>query len=147
MKNRTTQNPKHQPPEQNPEKGTEAGIPEAHHHTPVYSKDSRRTDPLYTHSHGLYSLGVKRKEGGVFERLGRKEPVTSARSDSHRRSPQAQRTDVETRRRQQRQTRPKWRDHKVQRITSERGLNKLKDRKGNDVPKNVENICISKNVI
>ncbi|GJR70201.1 hypothetical protein Tco_0016266 [Tanacetum coccineum] len=45
-----------------------------------------------------------RKEGGVFERLGRKEPVTSARSDSHRRSPQAQRTDVETRRRQQRQT-------------------------------------------
>ncbi|GJS16791.1 reverse transcriptase domain-containing protein [Tanacetum coccineum] len=39
-----------------------------------------------------------RKEGGVFERLGRKEPVTSARSDSHRRSPQAQRTDVETRR-------------------------------------------------
>ncbi|GJW85476.1 reverse transcriptase domain-containing protein [Tanacetum coccineum] len=34
----------------------------------------------------------------------RKEPVTSARSDSHRRSPQAQRTDVETRRRQQRQT-------------------------------------------
>ncbi|GJY00479.1 hypothetical protein Tco_0357497 [Tanacetum coccineum] len=37
-----------------------------------------------------------RKEGGVFERLGRKEPVTSARSDSHRRNPQAQRIDVET---------------------------------------------------
>ncbi|GKB34504.1 hypothetical protein Tco_0879446 [Tanacetum coccineum] len=47
MKNRTTQSPKHQLPEQNPEKGTEAGIPEAHHHTPVYSKDSRRTDPLH----------------------------------------------------------------------------------------------------
>ncbi|GJX35450.1 reverse transcriptase domain-containing protein [Tanacetum coccineum] len=70
MKNRTTQNPKHQLPEQNPKKGKEAGIP----------------------------------EGGVFKRLGRKEPVTSAHSDSRRRSPQAQRTDVETRRRQQRQT-------------------------------------------
>ncbi|GKD97283.1 reverse transcriptase domain-containing protein [Tanacetum coccineum] len=45
-----------------------------------------------------------RKEGGVFERLGRKEPVTSAHSDSRRRSPQAQRTKVEIRRRQQRQT-------------------------------------------
>ncbi|GKA37053.1 reverse transcriptase domain-containing protein [Tanacetum coccineum] len=45
-----------------------------------------------------------RKEGGVFTRLGRKEPVTSARSDSRRRSPQAKRTEVETRRRQQRQT-------------------------------------------
>ncbi|GJX81839.1 reverse transcriptase domain-containing protein, partial [Tanacetum coccineum] len=45
-----------------------------------------------------------RKEEGVFKRLGRKEPVTSARSDSRRRSPQAQRTEVETRRRQQRQT-------------------------------------------
>ncbi|GJU40766.1 reverse transcriptase domain-containing protein [Tanacetum coccineum] len=45
-----------------------------------------------------------RKEGGVFNRLGRKEPVTSARSDSRRRSPQAKRTEVETRRRQQRQT-------------------------------------------
>ncbi|GJW32086.1 reverse transcriptase domain-containing protein [Tanacetum coccineum] len=45
-----------------------------------------------------------RKEGGVFNRLGRKEPVTSARSDSRRQSPQAKRTEVETRRRQQRQT-------------------------------------------
>ncbi|GJV09096.1 reverse transcriptase domain-containing protein [Tanacetum coccineum] len=49
--------------------------------------------------------GIKiRSQGGVFNRLGRKEPVTSARSDSHRRSPQAKRTEVETRRRQQRQT-------------------------------------------
>ncbi|GJW60376.1 reverse transcriptase domain-containing protein, partial [Tanacetum coccineum] len=45
-----------------------------------------------------------RKEGGVFNRLGRKEPVTSARSDSRRRSPQAKRTKVETRRHQQKQT-------------------------------------------
>ncbi|GJW67699.1 hypothetical protein Tco_0122123 [Tanacetum coccineum] len=45
-----------------------------------------------------------RKEGGVFNRLGRKEPVTSARSDSRRRSPQAKRTEVETRRRQQKRT-------------------------------------------
>ncbi|GKD04284.1 reverse transcriptase domain-containing protein, partial [Tanacetum coccineum] len=45
-----------------------------------------------------------RKEGGVFNRLGRKEPATSARFDSRRRSPQAKRTEVETRRRQQRRT-------------------------------------------
>ncbi|GKF89240.1 hypothetical protein Tco_0263203, partial [Tanacetum coccineum] len=38
-----------------------------------------------------------RKEGCVFNRLGRKEPATSARSDSRRRSPQAKRTEVETR--------------------------------------------------
>ncbi|GKD45411.1 hypothetical protein Tco_1270056 [Tanacetum coccineum] len=44
------------------------------------------------------------KEGGVFNRLGRKEPATSARSDSRRRSPQAKRTEVETRRRQQKRT-------------------------------------------
>ncbi|GKC96513.1 hypothetical protein Tco_1161955 [Tanacetum coccineum] len=42
-----------------------------------------------------------RKEGGVFNRLGRKEPSTFARSESRRRSPQAKRTEVETRRRQQ----------------------------------------------
>ncbi|GKB80051.1 reverse transcriptase domain-containing protein [Tanacetum coccineum] len=45
-----------------------------------------------------------RKEGGVFTRLGRKDPVTSERYDSRRRSPQAKRTEVETRRHQQRQT-------------------------------------------
>ncbi|GKE36347.1 hypothetical protein Tco_1459752 [Tanacetum coccineum] len=39
-----------------------------------------------------------RKEGGVFNRLGRKEPATSARSDSRRRSPQAKRTEAKTRR-------------------------------------------------
>ncbi|GJY63650.1 hypothetical protein Tco_0465110, partial [Tanacetum coccineum] len=31
----------------NLEEGTETGIPEAHHRTSVYSKDSRRTDPLH----------------------------------------------------------------------------------------------------
>ncbi|GJZ59906.1 hypothetical protein Tco_0615722 [Tanacetum coccineum] len=33
--------------DENLEEGTETGIPEAHHRTPVYSKDSRRTDPLH----------------------------------------------------------------------------------------------------
>ncbi|GJR11959.1 hypothetical protein Tco_0794611 [Tanacetum coccineum] len=37
-------------------------------------------------------------------RLGRKEPTTSARSDSRQRSPQAKRTEVEARRRQQKGT-------------------------------------------
>ncbi|GJZ42351.1 reverse transcriptase domain-containing protein [Tanacetum coccineum] len=37
----------------NPEEGTEAGIPEAHHHTPVFSKGLRSTDPLHRGSgHG-----------------------------------------------------------------------------------------------
>ncbi|GJS29597.1 hypothetical protein Tco_0490217 [Tanacetum coccineum] len=45
-----------------------------------------------------------RKEGGVFNRLGRKEPATSARSDSRRRSPQAKRAEVELRRHQQKGT-------------------------------------------
>ncbi|GJS11225.1 hypothetical protein Tco_0368021 [Tanacetum coccineum] len=45
-----------------------------------------------------------RKEGGVFDRLGRKEPATSARPDSRQRSPQAKRTEVEARRRQQKGT-------------------------------------------
>ncbi|GJX33410.1 hypothetical protein Tco_0243265 [Tanacetum coccineum] len=51
------------------------------------------------------------KEGGVFNRLGRKEPATSARSDSRRRSPQAKRTEVETRRRQQKRTPSQIRPH------------------------------------
>ncbi|GKC68721.1 reverse transcriptase domain-containing protein, partial [Tanacetum coccineum] len=42
-----------------------------------------------------------RKEEGVFNRLGRKELDTSARPGSRQRSPQAKRTEVETRRRQQ----------------------------------------------
>ncbi|GJU77276.1 reverse transcriptase domain-containing protein [Tanacetum coccineum] len=42
-----------------------------------------------------------RKEGGVFNRLGRKEPATSVRSGSRRRSPQAKRTEMQPRRHQQ----------------------------------------------
>ncbi|GJU59503.1 reverse transcriptase domain-containing protein [Tanacetum coccineum] len=45
-----------------------------------------------------------RKEGGVFNRLGRREPATSARPDSRQRSPQAKRTEVEARSRQQKGT-------------------------------------------
>ncbi|GJS53881.1 retrovirus-related pol polyprotein from transposon TNT 1-94 [Tanacetum coccineum] len=45
-----------------------------------------------------------RKEGGVFNRLRRKEPATSARPESRQRSPQARRTEVEARRRQQKGT-------------------------------------------
>ncbi|GKE80702.1 reverse transcriptase domain-containing protein, partial [Tanacetum coccineum] len=45
-----------------------------------------------------------RKEGGVFNRLGRKEPATSAHPDSRQRSPKANRIEVEARRRQQKGT-------------------------------------------
>ncbi|GKG30100.1 hypothetical protein Tco_0419998, partial [Tanacetum coccineum] len=47
---------------------------------------------------------LPRKEGGVFNRLGRKEPATFARPDIRQRSPQAKRTEVEARRRQQKGT-------------------------------------------
>ncbi|GJV45643.1 reverse transcriptase domain-containing protein [Tanacetum coccineum] len=52
----------------------------------------------------LHAASGPRKEGGVFNRLGRKEPATSARPDSRQRSPQAKRTEVEARRRQQKGT-------------------------------------------
>ncbi|GKA12765.1 hypothetical protein Tco_0692311 [Tanacetum coccineum] len=71
--------------------GEESGVKIRNHEESHYSESktpTARTEP-------------RRRHGG---RLGRKEPVTSARSDSHRRNPQAQRIDVETRRRQQRQT-------------------------------------------
>ncbi|GKD38524.1 hypothetical protein Tco_1258731, partial [Tanacetum coccineum] len=45
-----------------------------------------------------------RKEGGVFNRLGRKKPATTARSGSRRRSPQAKITEVQPRRHQQKGT-------------------------------------------
>ncbi|GKE92778.1 hypothetical protein Tco_1573873 [Tanacetum coccineum] len=51
-----------------------------------------------------YSESRSRKKGGVFNRLGRKEPATSVRSDSRQRSFQAKRTEVEARRRQQKGT-------------------------------------------
>ncbi|GJZ77570.1 reverse transcriptase domain-containing protein [Tanacetum coccineum] len=67
----------------------------------VYSKDhDKRLKKNRSHS----PQPRPRKEGGVFTRLGRKDPVTSERYDSRRRSPQAKRTEVETRRHQQRQT-------------------------------------------
>ncbi|GJS08254.1 Toll/interleukin-1 receptor domain-containing protein [Tanacetum coccineum] len=95
MPDREPKTPKPQP-ETEPRRRHEAAFPNPHHtHTCIKRlKKNRSPSPQPR----------PRKEGGVFERLGRKEPVTSARSDSHRRSPQAQRTDVETRRRQQRQT-------------------------------------------
>ncbi|GJU63574.1 reverse transcriptase domain-containing protein [Tanacetum coccineum] len=107
--------------------GEESGVKIRNHEESYYSESktpTARTEPRKRHG-GRYSRSPSphasvfkrlkknrspspqprpRKEGGVFERLGRKEPVTSARSDSHRRNPQAQRIDVETRRRQQRQT-------------------------------------------
>ncbi|GJR79424.1 reverse transcriptase domain-containing protein [Tanacetum coccineum] len=70
VEDRTTLNPRHPPPETEPrEEGAETRSP------------SPRPRP--------------RKEGGVFNRLGRKEPATSAHSDSRQRSPQAKRTEVE----------------------------------------------------
>ncbi|GKD32983.1 reverse transcriptase domain-containing protein [Tanacetum coccineum] len=107
--------------------GEESGVKIRNHEESYYSESktpTARTEPRKRHG-GRYSRSPSphasvfkrlkknrspspqprpRKEGGVFERLGRKEPVTSARSDSHRRNPQVQRIDVETRRRQQRQT-------------------------------------------
>ncbi|GJS57692.1 reverse transcriptase domain-containing protein [Tanacetum coccineum] len=107
--------------------GEESGVKIRNHEESHYSESktpTARTEPRRRHG-GRYSRSPSphasvfkrlkknrspspqprpRKEGGVFKRLGRREPVTSARSDSRRRSPQAQRTEVETRRRQQRQT-------------------------------------------
>ncbi|GJY40114.1 hypothetical protein Tco_0427384 [Tanacetum coccineum] len=82
MKNRTTLNLRHQLHEQNPEEGAETGIPEAHRHkitTQSVSKDLRGTYPLRALRRPPQPRS--RKEGGVFNRLGRKEPATSARPD------------------------------------------------------------------
>ncbi|GJR64398.1 hypothetical protein Tco_0010463 [Tanacetum coccineum] len=81
VKNRTTLNPRHQLPEQNLEEGTGG-------------KKCRSPSPRLR----------PQKEGSVFNRLGRKEPATSARPDSRQRSPQAKRVEVEAKRRQQRGT-------------------------------------------
>ncbi|GJY22534.1 hypothetical protein Tco_0396192 [Tanacetum coccineum] len=75
-----------------------------------------------------------RKEGGVFNRLGRKEPVTSARSDSRRRSPQAKRTEVETRRHQQRQTPSRATSQYSESEDSEGGPRESKTRSRNQTP-------------
>ncbi|GKE17830.1 hypothetical protein Tco_1425407 [Tanacetum coccineum] len=50
-----------------------------------------------------FTAARPRKKGGVFNSW-KKGTITSARSDSRRRSPQAKRTEVETRRRQQKRT-------------------------------------------
>ncbi|GKA50880.1 reverse transcriptase domain-containing protein [Tanacetum coccineum] len=88
--------------------GEESRVKTRSHEESHYSESktpTTRTEPRRRHGGRSPSPQPRpRKEGGVFERLGRKEPVTFAHSDSLRRSPQAQRTKVETRRRQQRQT-------------------------------------------
>ncbi|GKD74343.1 reverse transcriptase domain-containing protein [Tanacetum coccineum] len=71
--------------------GKESGIKIRSHKESHYSESktpTARTEP-------------RRRHG---DRLGRKEPATSAHSDSRQRSPQAKRTEVEARRRQQKGT-------------------------------------------
>ncbi|GKE43583.1 hypothetical protein Tco_1470867, partial [Tanacetum coccineum] len=72
MKSHITPNQKRQLPGQSPEEGMGASTPEARHQSP-------------------------RKKGGVFNRLGRKEPGAYTRSDSHHQSSQAKRTEVPAR--------------------------------------------------
>ncbi|GJX51427.1 reverse transcriptase domain-containing protein [Tanacetum coccineum] len=107
--------------------GEESGVKIRSHEESHYSESktpTARTEPRRRHG-GRYSRSPSphasvfkrlkkyrspsprlrpRKEGGVFNRLGRKEPATSARPDSRQRSPQAKRTEVEARRRQQKGT-------------------------------------------
>ncbi|GJV75358.1 hypothetical protein Tco_1506942 [Tanacetum coccineum] len=70
-----------------------------------------------------------RKEGGVFNRLGRKEPATSSRPDSRQRSPQAKRTEVEARRRQQKGTPSRTTSQYSESEDSEGGHRKSKSRR------------------
>ncbi|GJW68331.1 reverse transcriptase domain-containing protein, partial [Tanacetum coccineum] len=63
------------------------------------------------------------------DRLGRKEPATSARSDSRRRSPQEKRTEVETGRRQQKRTPSRTTSQYSESEDSERGHWKSKSRR------------------
>ncbi|GJV28619.1 reverse transcriptase domain-containing protein [Tanacetum coccineum] len=65
-------------------------------------KVSSREESHYSESKTLTAQTEPRRRHG--DRLGRKEPVTSTRSDSRQRSPQAKRTEVEARRRQQKGT-------------------------------------------
>ncbi|GKC61277.1 reverse transcriptase domain-containing protein [Tanacetum coccineum] len=107
--------------------GEESGVKIRSHEESHYSESktpTARTEPRrrhgdrYSRSPSPYASVFKRlkknrslsprlrprKEGGVFNRLGRKEPDTSARPGSRQRSPQAKRTEVEARRRQQKGT-------------------------------------------
>ncbi|GJU65214.1 reverse transcriptase domain-containing protein [Tanacetum coccineum] len=70
-----------------------------------------------------------RKEGGVFNRFGRKEPATSARSGSRRRSPQAKRTEVQPRRHQQKGTPSRTTSRYSESEDSEGGYWKSKSRR------------------
>ncbi|GKF82058.1 hypothetical protein Tco_0243714, partial [Tanacetum coccineum] len=63
-----------------------------------------------------------RKEGGVFNRLGRKEPATFARTDSRQRSPQAEITEVEARRCQQKRTPSRTTSQNIQRVKIVKGV-------------------------
>ncbi|GJT85916.1 hypothetical protein Tco_1067633 [Tanacetum coccineum] len=69
------------------------------------------------------------KERGVFNRLGRKEPATSARSGSRRRSPQAKRTEVQPRRHQQKGTLSHTTSRYSESEDSEEGYGKSKSRR------------------
>ncbi|GJS70559.1 reverse transcriptase domain-containing protein [Tanacetum coccineum] len=65
----------------------------------------------------------------MFNRLGRKEPARSARSDSRQRSPQAKRTEVEPRRRQQKGTPSRTTSRYSESEDSEGGYWKSKSRR------------------
>ncbi|GKB64219.1 reverse transcriptase domain-containing protein, partial [Tanacetum coccineum] len=82
----------------NPEEGTEIGIPEAHHTRPRHSRSPSPHASVFKRLKKYRPPSPRprpRKEGGVFNRLGRKEPATSTRFD---------RAKVEARRRQQKGT-------------------------------------------
>ncbi|GJW34224.1 reverse transcriptase domain-containing protein [Tanacetum coccineum] len=107
--------------------GEESGIKIRSHEESHYSESktpTARTEPRRRHG-GRYSRSPSphasvfkrlkkyrspsprlrpQKEGGVFNRLGRKEPATSAHPNSRQRSPQAKRVEVEARRHQQKGT-------------------------------------------
>ncbi|GKA79225.1 reverse transcriptase domain-containing protein, partial [Tanacetum coccineum] len=70
-----------------------------------------------------------RKEGGVFNRLGRKEPATSARPDSCQRSPRTKRNEVKARRRQQKGTQSRTTSQYSKSKDSEGGHWKSKSRR------------------
>ncbi|GKA18736.1 reverse transcriptase domain-containing protein, partial [Tanacetum coccineum] len=88
--------------------GDESGIKIRSREESHYSESktpTARTEPRRRHrDRHSRSLSPHASEGGVFNRLGRKEPATSARFGSRRRSPQAKRTEVEPRRHQQKGT-------------------------------------------
>ncbi|GJR50609.1 hypothetical protein Tco_1401130 [Tanacetum coccineum] len=71
--NHTTLNPRLSP---HPEEDAEIGIPEAHHRTPVYSKDLRKTDPFHR------GPGHGKKEACLIGWEERKPVSYIARSDS-----------------------------------------------------------------